>query len=73
MWSLPKPRSRRGTTSADRPKVPSSKWLLPQLNARIGLQYVINDKFDGGRTNFDGRGRNASDNNTLFLYAWIAF
>jgi hypothetical protein len=45
----------------------------PQLNARIGLQYVINDKFDGGRTNFDGRGRNASDNNTLFLYAWIAF
>ncbi|HLZ65924.1 MAG TPA: hypothetical protein VKQ29_06810 [Aliidongia sp.] len=45
----------------------------PQLNARIGVQYIINDKFNGGRTNFDGMGRNASDNNTLFLYAWIAF
>ena len=45
----------------------------PQLNGRIGIQYVINDKFNGGRTNFDGRGRNAPDNNTLFLYAWIAF
>jgi len=45
----------------------------PWLNIRFAIQYVIYDKFDGGRSNFDGAGRNASDNNTLFLLAWLAF
>ena len=40
---------------------------------KLGLQYVYYEKFDGGRTNFDGAGRNAHDNNTLFLFAWLAF
>jgi hypothetical protein len=29
--------------------------------------------FNGGTKNFDGFGHDASDNNTLFLYAWLAF
>jgi hypothetical protein len=45
----------------------------PWLNIRFAVQYVIFDRFDGGRVNFDGAGRNASDNNTLFLLAWLAF
>ncbi len=45
----------------------------PWLNMKLGLQYVYYDKFDGGTTNFDGAGRNAHDNNTLFLFAWFAF
>jgi hypothetical protein len=45
----------------------------PWANARIGLQYTLYDKFNGGRFNFDGSGRNSADNNTLFLYTWIAF
>ena len=45
----------------------------PWLNVKIGLQYVYYDKFNGGQTNFDGSGRNAHDNNTIFAFAWIAF
>ncbi|THD45305.1 MAG: cytochrome C [Bradyrhizobium sp.] len=46
-------------------------------NARIGVQYTQYLKLYGGTTNFDGSGiggtHNASGNNTLFLYAWLAF
>ena len=45
----------------------------PWLNMKLGVQYIYYDKFDGGRTNFDGAGRNVRDNNTLFLFAWLAF
>jgi|SRR5579875_552956 hypothetical protein len=45
----------------------------PWFNARIGLQYTRYDKFNGSRTNFDGMGRNARDNNTILLYSWIMF
>ncbi len=42
-------------------------------NVKIDLQYIIYNHFNGARTNFDGMGRNASDNNTLYLEAWLAF
>jgi hypothetical protein len=29
--------------------------------------------FNGGNTNYDGFGRSASDNNSFFLYTWLAF
>lgn len=45
----------------------------PWLNMKIGLQYILYTKFDGAAHNFDGTGRNASNNNTLFLFDWIAF
>lgn len=45
----------------------------PWLNTRIGLQYTIYNHFNGGTTNFDGAGRNASHNDTLYLYTLIAF
>ena len=45
----------------------------PWLNAKIGLQYIYYTKFNGGTTNYDGAGRNATDNNTLYLFAWLAF
>ena len=45
----------------------------PWLNAKVGLQYIAYTKFNGGATNYDGFGRSASANNTLFLYTWIAF
>ena len=37
---------------------------------RIGLQYTLWNKFDGATNNFDGAGRNAHNNNTIFAYAW---
>jgi hypothetical protein len=47
-------------------------WARPFANVRFGLQYTIYDKFDGASSNYDGAGRNASDNNTLFLFLWAA-
>lgn len=46
---------------------------IPWLNTQISLQYVAYSKFNGGSTNYDGFGRNASDNNTLYLLTWFAF
>lgn len=45
----------------------------PWENTRLGMQYTGYSKFNGGSTNYDGSGRNASGNNTLFAFAWIAF
>jgi hypothetical protein len=45
----------------------------PWFNVKFGLQFVHYTKFDGASTNFDGTGRNASANDTLFAFAWIAF
>lgn len=45
----------------------------PRSNIKFSLQYVIYNKFDGSTTNIDGDGRNASDNNTLYLEAWVVF
>ena len=45
----------------------------PWLNTKIALQYTMYDKFNGSSTNYDGSGRSASDNNTLYLLGWVAF
>ncbi len=43
-------------------------------NTRLGLQYAAYNRFNGGSTAYDVfRGRNASDNNTLYFYMWLAF
>ncbi len=46
---------------------------LPWLNTQFTLQYVAYNKFNGGSSNYDGYGRNASNNNTLYLVAWVVF
>jgi len=46
---------------------------LPWYNTKFSLQYVAFNKFNGANDNYDGNGRNASDNNSLYLLAWIAF
>jgi hypothetical protein len=46
---------------------------MPIQNLRLMLQYYAYQKFNGGKINYDGAGRNASANNTLFLNAWVAF
>jgi hypothetical protein len=48
-------------------------WRSPWANLRLGVQYTMYDKFNGASSNYDGFGRDASDNNTLFLFAWTAF
>jgi hypothetical protein len=48
-------------------------WLRPWVNVRIGLQYTAYARFNGGTANYDGFGRSASGNDSLFLFAWLAF
>ena len=43
-------------------------------NARVALQYSAYSKFNGASTAYDvAGGRNASNNNSLYLYLWVAF
>lgn len=68
-----------GTTAGGDPNTPNSNGYileldyLPLQNLRLLLQYTAYGKFKGARTNYDGMGRNASDNNTLFFDVWVAF
>jgi len=45
------------------------------LNVRLGVQYIAYQKFNGGSTSYDlsSGGRNAKDNNTLYMYLWFAY
>ena len=45
----------------------------PWENVQLRAQYTAYGKFNGARHDYDGFGRNASDNNTLFLQAWFAW
>jgi hypothetical protein len=45
----------------------------PWLNLRLGAQFTLYNHFNGGTTNFDGAGRNAGHNDTLYLYSLLAF
>jgi hypothetical protein len=51
----------------------ADSWMRPFVNLKIGLQYIAYTLFNGGTKNYDGFGRNASGNNTVFLYVWLAF
>lgn len=46
---------------------------IPWHNTQFSLQYVINDKFNGAKNNYDDNNRNASANNVLYLLTWINF
>ena len=68
------PKSRGFMTQLDYiPFGKANSFLRPWLNVRFALQYVAYLEFNGGHTNYDGFGRNASGNNTLYLLSWFAF
>ena len=48
-------------------------WAGPWVNLRMALQYTGYLQFNGASRNYDGSGRNASDDNTLWLLTWMAF
>jgi hypothetical protein len=48
-------------------------FWTPVQYLRIGAQYTAYDKINGASQNYDGFGRNAHDNNSLFLYVWAAY
>jgi hypothetical protein len=47
-------------------------FASPWLNVRVGLQYTGYQRFNGGGANYDGFGRSAADNDTLFGFFWMA-
>jgi hypothetical protein len=56
----------------------SNGWIaeadyLPWQNVKLALQYIAYQKFNGAASDYDGSGRNASDNNTLYLLGWFNF
>ncbi len=48
-----------------------SYW--PVQNILLGLQYTGYLKFNGGGTNYDGAGRDASANNSAYMIVWFIF
>ena len=48
-------------------------FWMPIQYLRIGVQYTGYEKYNGASHNYDGAGRNASDNNSLFFYLWAAY
>ena len=48
-------------------------FWMPLQYVRIGAQYTMYSRYNGAASNYDGFGRNASDNNSLFLYMWMAY
>jgi len=45
-------------------------WL-PRRDLRLMLQYIAYQTFNGASSNYDGLGRNAKDNNTLYFVLWL--
>jgi hypothetical protein len=45
----------------------------PWDKVKFSLQYIIYNKFNGAGSNYDGFGRDASDNNTLYAVVWLMF
>jgi hypothetical protein len=48
-------------------------FWMPIQYLRAGAQYTAYNRYNGASGNYDGLGRNARDNNTLFVYTWLAY
>lgn len=51
----------------------TASTLSSLMNLRLAVQYVHYFQFNGGIRNYDGSGRNAVGNDTLYLSGWLAF
>ncbi|MBA5690581.1 cytochrome C [Duganella sp. LX47W] len=52
--------------------VPELFWT-PVQYLRVGAQYYNFRRYHGAVANYDGAGRNPSNNNTLFVYVWGSY
>jgi hypothetical protein len=48
-------------------------FWTPIQYVRLGAQYTMYSRFNGASNNYDGFGRNARDNDSLFVYLWAAY
>lgn len=47
--------------------------FLPRQDIKLALRYTAYTQFNGASNNYDGFGRDASDNNSLYLLIWLMF
>ncbi len=68
-----------GAVGGSRTGSPDSQGLIGELdfnpweNLRVECQYITYGKFNGAGSNYDGSGRNASANNTLYVALWLLY
>jgi hypothetical protein len=68
-----------GVYSSSALNVPNSEMWTPEFfwmplqNLRVGVQFNYFTKYMGASSNYDGNGRNASDNNVTYIYLWTSF
>jgi hypothetical protein len=48
-------------------------FFMPIQYMRLGAQYTGYSRYNGAAHNYDGFGRDAGDNNSLFVYLWAAY
>ncbi len=63
--------SQNGSPNTDGYILQGGYW--PAQNIDLSLAYTGYLKFNGAGTNYDGAGRNASDNNSVYLALWVIF
>lgn len=63
--------SANGSPKTDGYVVQAAYW--PGANIEFGVQYRGYTTFNGGTSNYDGSGRDASGNNTAYAFAWLNF
>lgn len=51
--------------------IPELFWI-PEQHMRVGAQYFKFKRYNGATVNYDGAGRDARGNDTLFIYLWMA-
>jgi hypothetical protein len=72
-------RTTGSTDAISAPNSPDTKgWIaelnyMPWLNTKFSIQYTAYSKYAGLTDNYDGAGRNAGDNNTLYILAWLSY
>jgi hypothetical protein len=68
-----------GSVGGSNNSSPNSNGYIVEFNyvpiqyIRVMLQYTGYGKFNGARGNYDGAGRDSSNNDTLFLNIWAAY
>lgn len=68
-----KPNTEGGVVELDwNPLGHAGSWGAHWANMRLGAQYTFYTRFSGAVHNIDGAGRRASDNNTMYVYLWLA-
>jgi len=59
--------------SPDTDGVRAEIGYFPWQNVRLSLQYTVYTEFNGRANNYNGTGRDASGNDTLYLLAWLMY